>query len=87
MLTPSWSGSIAACTACHGLPPSTGHHGESEHMSAGCGACHASYSSTAVNKALHVNGVRDVGGTGTRINSWNTSTHSCTPSCHGSETW
>jgi len=85
--TQSWSASITACTACHGVPPPTGRHTMSEHTSQGCGACHASYSSTAVNKALHVNGVRDVGGSGTRINSWNASTRTCSPACHGQETW
>jgi hypothetical protein len=32
-----------------------------------------------------VNGAVNVGGTGSRITSWNGST--CTSSCHGSESW
>jgi predicted CxxxxCH...CXXCH cytochrome family protein len=88
MLTPSWTGSITACTPCHGAPPSTGRHTSvSSHQSQGCGACHTGYSSTAVNKTLHVNGTRDVGGTGTRITSWNATSHTCSSSCHGSQTW
>jgi predicted CxxxxCH...CXXCH cytochrome family protein len=87
MQTPSWTGSVTACTACHGTPPSTGQHTRSEHVNAGCGACHSGYSSSAVNKTLHVNGTRDVGGTGTRINTWNASTRSCYPQCHDSQTW
>jgi predicted CxxxxCH...CXXCH cytochrome family protein len=90
--TPTWTASIISCTACHTVPPSTGRHGMSEHRVA-CGYCHPGYASTTsangttVNKALHVNGKFDVGGTGTRINSWNPSTHSCQPTCHGTETW
>jgi hypothetical protein len=40
-----------------------------------------------VNGALHQNGTKNVGGSGTRINSWNASTRSCSPSCHGTERW
>ena len=76
------------CTPCHANPPSTGRHTSvSSHRSQSCGACHASYSSTTVNKAQHVNGTRDVGGSGTRITSWNASTRTCSSSCHGSQTW
>jgi predicted CxxxxCH...CXXCH cytochrome family protein len=84
---PLWTGGAMTCTSCHGAPPSTGQHGRSEHRSAGCGACHSGYSATAANPALHVNGVKDVGGSGTSINSWNAGTKSCGPSCHGTETW
>jgi predicted CxxxxCH...CXXCH cytochrome family protein len=88
MLTPAWNGTITACTPCHANPPSTGRHTSvSSHRSQSCGACHASYSSTTVNKAQHVNGTRDVGGSGTRITSWNASTRTCSSSCHGSQTW
>jgi hypothetical protein len=34
-----------------------------------------------------VNGVKNVGGTGTRVTSWNATTRSCATSCHSSETW
>ncbi|GEJ59077.1 CxxxxCH/CxxCH domain c-type cytochrome [Anaeromyxobacter diazotrophicus] len=88
---PAWNGAITACTSCHGLAPNTGHHlSVGEHVSAGCGACHSGYSASAVNKALHVNGVRDVGGSGTKIATW--AKPSCTPQsgvgCHSdAKTW
>jgi predicted CxxxxCH...CXXCH cytochrome family protein len=91
--TPSWNGSITACTACHGVSPNTGHHQLSEHSGRACGVCHPGYAtsatlnSTTVNKSLHVNGTRDVGGTGTSIQSWNPATRTCQPTCHGDETW
>jgi predicted CxxxxCH...CXXCH cytochrome family protein len=84
---PAWTAASVACNSCHAIAPSTGDHGRSPHVSAGCGACHSGYTSTAVNPALHVNGTKNVGGTGTQINSWNAGTRSCGPSCHGNETW
>ena len=90
--TPAWTGSITSCTGCHGTPPSTGEHSKHSGHHVACDACHPGYGSSwtgtsTVNKALHVNGVRDVGGSGTRITSWNPATRSCRPVCHGSETW
>jgi predicted CxxxxCH...CXXCH cytochrome family protein len=83
----SWGASGLACNACHGIAPSTGEHQRSPHVSAGCGACHSGYTSSAVNLGLHVNGTKDVGGTGTRITSWNSGTQNCTPTCHGQQRW
>jgi predicted CxxxxCH...CXXCH cytochrome family protein len=67
---PSWTGGDAevSCGSCHGLPPndggdSTGQNGHDSHVRGrgmSCGQCHAGYSSTAVVKATHVDGVRDV---------------------------
>ncbi len=85
--TPTWTGGAMSCSSCHGVPPSTGQHQRSQHLSAGCGACHSGYTATAANATLHVNGAKDVGGAGTSINSWNAATRSCSPSCHGTETW
>ena len=85
---PIWTtvnGTQAACGTCHGTPPGTGQHGRSEHRSAGCGACHSGYTATSVNTALHINGSKNVGGTGTRINSY--SAGRCSPACHGTESW
>jgi predicted CxxxxCH...CXXCH cytochrome family protein len=79
---PSWTGSISACTSCHAVSGSSLPNRHSTHSSRSCGDCHPSYTSSAVNKALHVNGVKDVGN---RVTSWNGST--CTNSCHGNETW
>jgi predicted CxxxxCH...CXXCH cytochrome family protein len=84
---PSWTAGAMTCTSCHGSPPSTGEHGRSQHRTAGCGACHSSYTATAVNVGLHVNGGKDVGGTGTFINTWNATTLQCAPVCHGTESW
>jgi len=84
---PLWTGGTMNCTSCHAVPPGTGQHGRSQHLSAGCGACHSGYTATAANPALHVNGVKNVGGAGTQINTWNANTRSCGPSCHGTETW
>ena len=86
--TPIWTtvnGTQDACGTCHGLPPSSGRHGQSEHR-VSCGYCHASgYSSTTVSAALHVDGKLEV--QGTRIRTWNATTKACQPTCHGTETW
>jgi predicted CxxxxCH...CXXCH cytochrome family protein len=64
---PSWIGgaSQAACGTCHGSPPPAPHV-----QSTGCGACHAGYTASTVNWAVHVDGQVQV------------SAASCT-SCHG----
>jgi predicted CxxxxCH...CXXCH cytochrome family protein len=65
--TPSWTtvnGTQAACGTCHGLPPPSPHMQNSS-----CGTCHSGYTSSAVNKALHLNFAVDQSAT-------------CT-SCHG----
>jgi hypothetical protein len=36
-------------------------------------------------KNLHINGVKDVAGP--NIKTWDPKTKSCTPTCHGPETW
>lgn len=86
---PVWTtvnGTQAQCGTCHGVPPSSGRHGESEHRQAGCAACHGgTYGSGAADRSLHVNGLLDV--KGTRIRSWDPVTHRCSPTCHGSENW
>ncbi|GEJ57086.1 CxxxxCH/CxxCH domain c-type cytochrome [Anaeromyxobacter diazotrophicus] len=84
--TPAWSGSITSCTACHGTPPSTGRHSSESAHRVSCSYCHGgTYTSTTVDKTRHVNGVIEVNGS--RIRSWNASTRTCSPTCHGSETW
>jgi len=94
--TPAWTkvdGTQAACGTCHGISPQTGQHQRSQHVGRACGVCHPGYASTAsnnsvtVNPAVHVNGTKDVGGTGTSITTWNAGTRSCSPSCHGTKTW
>jgi predicted CxxxxCH...CXXCH cytochrome family protein len=86
----SWTSTTAVtCTSCHGSPPSTGKH--LKHVGeADCGGCHpGGYSSGpggtgTVNQATHIDGTKQVGGTGT---GWNATTRSCSNSCHGSKTW
>jgi predicted CxxxxCH...CXXCH cytochrome family protein len=84
--TVSWTSTTqVGCTSCHGRPPSTGDHQKSEHRSRSCGDCHGSgYTTTAVVKATHIDGIKQVGN---RIRTYNRTTRSCTSSCHGSETW
>ncbi len=84
---PLWTGGPMTCTSCHGRPPNTGEHSLHNGAGIGCGSCHSGYSTTVVNVPLHVNGVKNVAGAGTSINSWNASTLQCAPACHGSETW
>jgi predicted CxxxxCH...CXXCH cytochrome family protein len=86
---PAWTGTSAAiaCNACHGNAPSTGDHGR--HASLACSVCHGTgYTRTGattgtVNATLHLNGVKNVGGS---ITSWNPTTRQCV-GCHGSDTW
>ncbi len=81
---PSWTNTITACSACHTVSASSLPGRHSRHSSYACSECHGSgYSTSAVNKTLHVNGVKNV--SGSRITSWNGT--SCTVTCHGSETW
>jgi predicted CxxxxCH...CXXCH cytochrome family protein len=83
---PDWTAGAMTCTSCHGAPPNTGDHRRGDHQVA-CSTCHGTgYSATTVNAALHVNGTRNAGGPGSTI-TWNPATRSCTPQCHGTETW
>ena len=85
--TPVWTrvdGSQDACGTCHGRPPSSGEHREHDRYS--CGYCHAAaYTTTAVDRTLHVDGQLQV--QGSRIESWDPTTKSCNPTCHGRESW
>lgn len=88
--TPVWTqvdGTQAKCGTCHATTQlGTGEH--QRHVARySCGVCHGGYTATAANVSLHVNGKKDVGGSGTSVQSYSTSTKSCTPTCHGSETW
>jgi fibronectin type 3 domain-containing protein len=73
------------CGTCHAIPPSTGKH--SFHVNGegiACATCHgAGYSSTAVNATTHLNGVKNLA---TTIG-WNTTSRSCSNSCHGNKSW
>jgi predicted CxxxxCH...CXXCH cytochrome family protein len=90
--TPAWTivdGSQVRCgSACHALPPSTGDHRKSVHINKPCSDCHGSgFTSSAVRIVDHINGRKEVGGTGSKITSWTASTRSCKSTCHGTETW
>jgi predicted CxxxxCH...CXXCH cytochrome family protein len=82
--TVNWTSTTqVGCTSCHGRPPSTGDHGR--HSGRSCGDCHGvGYTTSAVVKATHLDGIEQVGN---RIRTYNRSTRSCTSSCHGTETW
>lgn len=86
---PVWTtvnGTQARCGTCHGLPPRSGEHGEDEHRQVSCSACHGgTYSSSAADRTLHLNGLLDV--RGSRIRSWNPTTRRCSPTCHETESW
>lgn len=72
-----------ACGSCHALPPSTGKHAFHSNR-ATCATCHGTgYSTTAVNAATHNNGVKNL----TTTIGWNTTSRSCSNSCHGSKRW
>jgi predicted CxxxxCH...CXXCH cytochrome family protein len=84
------------CSSCHASPPSTGEH--SKHASEGlrCTNCHnavVSSTNAIVDKALHLNGAKNVklgGAWGSRTvtGTWTPSTKTCSSlSCHGSERW
>ncbi len=85
---PAWTtGAAMTCTSCHDAPPATGDHKRGAHQFA-CSNCHGNgFTATTVDKALHINGVKNVGGAGSKINTYNAATRACSPSCHGTETW
>jgi mono/diheme cytochrome c family protein len=71
------------CGSCHAIPPKTGKH--DKHRSRSCATCHgAGYSSTAVNSVTHNNGVKNLAASSI---GWNSTTRSCSNSCHGKESW
>lgn len=83
---PTWTtvgGSQATCGACHGVPPFTGQH--VQHAFVGCGSCHAGYSFNSVDKASHVDGQVEIGGSAMGPGSYRNGR--CTPSCHGATSW
>ncbi|NJD62683.1 MAG: CxxxxCH/CxxCH domain-containing protein [Deltaproteobacteria bacterium] len=115
--TPNWqTGTLdvnTQCTNCHvrgtsaGTPqynsPYSGEHDRSNHVSAGCTACHntTKLADPAVGKhflnlgtpALETRASVTIGGTGTQIPEGSytpgatVGTGSCDPSCHGRENW
>lgn len=95
--TPSGTSS---CWDCHGasatdgrpngstFPNRQGRHNRSEHRVT-CTKCHpfsAGDSRHGWSNRIKSTSAQ-VGGTGTSINSWNSATKSCQPTCHGTESW
>jgi predicted CxxxxCH...CXXCH cytochrome family protein len=92
--TPSWIGgaSQSACGTCHSVSASTigGRHNNPSDHAVSCNYCHGTgFGPAAVNAALHVNGTLNVGGAGTLITSWNSTTTECSATCHTAnpQTW
>ena len=72
-----------ACGSCHAIPPPLGQHVFHTNQGYGCATCHGTgYSSTTVNAATHMNGIKDVS-----LTVWNAATRSCASYCHGSRSW
>lgn len=73
-----------SCGTCHAIPPQLGQHDFHSGVGIGCVTCHGSgYSTTTVNAATHMNGVKDLSAT----IGWNAAGRNCTNSCHGRKTW
>jgi predicted phage tail protein len=75
----------ATCVACHAVPPASGAH--TYHVKTkgySCDKCHgAGYSSSAATAATHRNGVTDLSSS----SGWDSSSQSCSNSCHGKKNW
>ena len=86
---PTWTtvnGTQGACGTCHARPPNSGRHRIDDHDGLPCASCHGSfYSNNTVRIADHINGIKDVGGPGSQIQTWNKP--SCDPTCHGPKNW
>jgi len=72
------------CGSCHAIPPSTGQHSRHRSKGVSCAICHGSaYSTTSFNAATHNNGIKNVVST----IGWNSTSRTCSNSCHGNERW
>ena len=73
---------VASCTTCHAIPPAVGEH--AFHRFVSCATCHgAGYSTTTANAATHMNGIKNL----TTTIGWNSTSRSCSNSCHGNKAW
>ena len=80
------------CTGCHGDPPTTGKHTNSNHRNLRCDSCHPTgYTSTVAIDPFHKNNVVDINATaGYSCGLKGCATgavRTCTNKCHGRETW
>jgi predicted CxxxxCH...CXXCH cytochrome family protein len=71
------------------FPNRPGQHNRSEHVGRACTVCHPFTSGDSRHgwSNRQKSTAAQVGGAGTNITSWNAATKSCTPTCHGRETW
>ena len=74
---------VLVCGTCHAIPPATGLHDfHVNSLGFSCAICHGTgYSRTTVNAATHINGVVNV------VPSLNWNGTTCSPGCHGTQTW
>ncbi|ABS26029.1 CxxxxCH/CxxCH domain-containing protein [Anaeromyxobacter sp. Fw109-5] len=73
----------SGCNSCHDTPPMTGEHLEHLHERVACDRCHAGYTATTENPALHRNARQDV-----TLSGWDPVRRTCSNlSCHGGEYW
>lgn len=71
------------------FPNRPGQHNRAEHVGRACTVCHpftAGDSRHGWSNRLKSSAAQ-VGGAGTSITSWDATTKSCAPACHGTETW
>lgn len=88
VVSPDWTEAAIACDGCHGTPPATGQHQFANHQFP-CDRCHQGVAGSGAtpsiaNKALHVNGTKNVAFTvpGT----WTAEKTCADVSCHGGGT-
>ncbi|MCR4310834.1 MAG: CxxxxCH/CxxCH domain-containing protein [Deltaproteobacteria bacterium] len=100
--TPNWrTGALnvnTQCTSCHAIGaaqfngPTSSNHSRSDHQVV-CTICHnttalaANHFTNLSTTTMEGPASATIGGAGTAITSWNPTTKSCDPACHGSETW
>jgi len=100
--TPVWTTGVinvdTQCTSCHTTSgttqynsPASGRHSKSDHVSAGCVACHnttklaTSHFAGLGTSAIDTTAARaSLGGTA-KLTSYNTTTRACTTTCHGTD--
>jgi predicted CxxxxCH...CXXCH cytochrome family protein len=76
-------------TAQSSFPTRRGQHQRSDHVNRACTACHPFTTGDARHgwSNRQKSTEAQVGGSGTNIRTWNTTTNTCTATCHGSENW
>jgi predicted CxxxxCH...CXXCH cytochrome family protein len=83
---PNWTSTTAmTCGSCHLAQPSSGHHTSiSQHVTT-CSRCHGgTYTTTAADASMHIDGTRNVGAANLTWNATNRSCGTTGSGCHGS---